>query len=174
MQISEDGSYVYFVATGKLAAGAVQGQPNLYVTHNGEAPVFIATLTEKDHTDWLNGSANKAGPEINTAVVTPNGAQLAFISEQSLPTVNFPSAYDNQQAAAGECQGQLEDGEDESGMCREVYLYQHQNPEPRVRVVQPHRGTTSRTIKPHPTCVPGVCFLSSARSFVGRDALLRK
>ena len=30
---SEDGSYVYFVAEGHLAGGALGGQPNLYVWH---------------------------------------------------------------------------------------------------------------------------------------------
>ena len=53
VQISEDGSYVYFVADGKLAGGAVAGEPNLYVSHEGGAPVFIAALGAKDATDWL-------------------------------------------------------------------------------------------------------------------------
>jgi hypothetical protein len=123
VQISNDGSYVYFVAEGKLATGATQGEPNLYVTHEDGAPVFIASLAPKDQTDWLNGDAEKAGPELNTAVATPKGSQLAFISERSLPTVNFPSGYDNQQAPAGDCQTELTNHEHESGMCREVYLY---------------------------------------------------
>jgi hypothetical protein len=123
VQISEDGSYVYFVADGKLATGATQGEPNLYVSHNGEAPVFIATLTQRDKTDWLNGGSEEAGPEINTAVVTPNGGQLAFISERDLPTANFPTGYDTHQATVGECETELEDHELESGACREVYLY---------------------------------------------------
>src|SRR4029077_18445961 len=40
---SEDGSYVYFVAVGALASGAVAGQPNLYLFHAGTM-TFIATL----------------------------------------------------------------------------------------------------------------------------------
>jgi hypothetical protein len=123
VQISEDGSYVYFVAEGKLATGAVQGEPNLYVTHEDQAPVFIAALALKDQTDWLNGGIEMAGPEPNSAVTTPGGNRLAFTSERSLPTVNFPSGYDNQQAAAGDCETELENHEHESGACREVYLY---------------------------------------------------
>jgi WD40-like Beta Propeller Repeat len=40
----EDGAYVYFVAEGDLAAGAEPGKANLYVSHDGETPQFIATL----------------------------------------------------------------------------------------------------------------------------------
>jgi hypothetical protein len=117
-QISEDGSYVYFVAHGKLAPKAVEGEPNLYVSHEGGAPVFIATLGVEDETDWLNGgNASEAGPEINTAVVTPSGAQLAFISEDAL------TPYDNEQAEPGDCDAKVESHGTESGMCREVYVY---------------------------------------------------
>ncbi len=123
VQISEDGSYVYFVAEGKLAAGAVQGEPNLYVSHDGGPPVLITTLAAKDNSDWLNLGISYAGPEINTAVVTPSGGELAFVSERPLPTVNFPSGYDNQQATAGDCEATLENQEHETGACREVYLY---------------------------------------------------
>ena len=48
---SEDGEDVYFVAGGVLAgasSGGVlpqEGQPNLYLKHGEEAPVFIATLS---------------------------------------------------------------------------------------------------------------------------------
>ncbi len=35
MGSSEDGSYVYFVATGVLASGAVKGGDNLYLLHDG-------------------------------------------------------------------------------------------------------------------------------------------
>jgi hypothetical protein len=126
VQVSGEGSYVYFVADGALAVGAVQGEPNLYVSHEGGAPVFIATLAEHgDITDWLDAGIENAGPEVNTAVVNPAGSQLAFISERSLPTVNFPKGYDAQQAQpnVGECETELETNEVESGMCREVYLY---------------------------------------------------
>ena len=44
------------------------------------------------------GGLAGSGPEVNTAVVTPGGTRLAFISERSLPTANFPAGYDNEQA----------------------------------------------------------------------------
>jgi hypothetical protein len=116
--ISEDGSYVYFVAEGRLAAGAAQGQPNLYVSHDGGGPVFIATLGGTDKTDWLNIDPERAGPEINTAVATPAGSRLAFISERPL------TGYDNRQAGPGECETELESQEVESGACREAFLYE--------------------------------------------------
>jgi hypothetical protein len=118
--ISEDGSYVYFVADGVLATGtgAVQGQPNLYVSHDGGAPVFVATLGGTDVTDWLNSGAEEAGPEINSAVLSPSGGQLAFISEREL------TGYDNRQAAPGDCEAELGNNERESGACREIFLYE--------------------------------------------------
>ena len=68
-----------------------QGKPNLYVSHDGGAPVFIATLATNDQGDWhAGGAAGEGGPEENTAVVTPDGSRLAFLSEKSLPTVELP------------------------------------------------------------------------------------
>jgi hypothetical protein len=141
-QISEDGSYVYFVANGVLtnaanARGEYAKQGNcssesqvgncsLYVSHEGGPPVFIATLIGKDKTDWLGNSSEEAGPEVNTAVVTPNasrlatpnGSRLAFISEARL------TGYDNEQTQAGQCQTRPGHGAGkESGACREVFMY---------------------------------------------------
>ena len=113
VQVSEDGSYVYFVADGKLAAGAVKEAPNLYVSHDGGAPVFIATLSTNDASDW------ERGPGAGTAVLTPGGTRLAFASEESL------TGYDNQQAEHGECEGPFGSDVPETGhgKCREVYLF---------------------------------------------------
>ncbi len=124
VQISEDGSYVYFVADGDLAGKAVAGQPNLYVSHEGGAPRFIATLSPNDSSDW-HGVASRiegedeSGPETNNAVVAPNGTRLAFLSEQSL------TGYDNEQAEPGECEGSVgaAPNNHEFGKCQEVYLY---------------------------------------------------
>jgi hypothetical protein len=119
VQISEDGSYVYFVASGDLATGATAGQPNLYVTHDNGVPVFIAKLAANDVGDWHSGGAeNEGGPEQNTAVVTPTGDRLAFLSENSL------TGYDNEQAEPGECEGKIGGVfRAETGRCQEVYLY---------------------------------------------------
>ncbi|MGA2163722.1 MAG: hypothetical protein ABSH36_04560 [Solirubrobacteraceae bacterium] len=120
VQISEDGSYVYFVADGRLAEGAVAGVPNLYASHEGGAPVLIATLAEEDQSDWANreGYGTFASPVTNTAAVSPDGKHLAFISALSL------TGYDNEQAEPGECEQQsVFSKKEEAGECREVYLY---------------------------------------------------
>jgi hypothetical protein len=91
--IAEDGSYFYFVASGSLALGATEGQPNLYVVHDGGAPSFIATL----------GNSSTGGhpeswawtPEWQTARVSPNGRYIGFNSVMSL------TGYDNTDANTG-------------------------------------------------------------------------
>jgi hypothetical protein len=83
---SADGSYVYFVATGVLASGAVPGGDNLYVSHGG-ATSFIATLEGGDNSDWLGANDNFTA--IYTARATPDGRHLAFDSTASL------TGYDN-------------------------------------------------------------------------------
>jgi hypothetical protein len=130
-QISEDGSYVYFVANGVLAANVgangthatpgncitpdsshypVTGTAcNLYVSHDGGEPVFIATLSFRDGSDW------QSGPGGDTAALEPGptgGAHLAFASRESL------AGYDNQRAQTGKCEGRTA-----GGKCPEVYLY---------------------------------------------------
>ena len=74
---SADGSYVYYVALGKLAAGATNGEPNLYVRHNGTK--FIATLNPGDSCDWTS---------CLTSRVSTNGQFLAFNSINSLTGYN--------------------------------------------------------------------------------------
>jgi hypothetical protein len=62
VDISEDGSYVYFVAEGELAARAVSGQPNLYLEHEG-AITLVATLSSVgDNTDWPRSCINDRAP----------------------------------------------------------------------------------------------------------------
>jgi DNA-binding beta-propeller fold protein YncE len=128
VQISEKGSYVYFVAKGALKgvhgealqndAGnePVAGKDNLYVSHEGGAPTFIATLATGDESDWHAGFTTESGPENNTAVVNPSGTRLAFLSERSL------TGYDNKQALSGECESGV-GGEEEAGRCQEIFLY---------------------------------------------------
>jgi hypothetical protein len=111
MQISEDGSYVYFVAKGDLAGVAKSGQPNLYVSHGGVLR-FIATLAEDDN--YLGGEWSELEHQTDRSSVSPDGTRLAFVSEQSL------TGYDNEQAEAGDCQKEYYE---QTGQCREVYLY---------------------------------------------------
>jgi hypothetical protein len=103
-QISEDGSYVYFVAKDALkgthgeslsnAAGKepVEEEDNLYLDHYEHGTwttAFIATLSAGDTSDW------EEGPGGDSAVLAPDasglagGARLAFTSDQSL------TGYDN-------------------------------------------------------------------------------
>jgi len=95
----EDGSYVYFVADGVLTEGKnaedkepVDGQPNLYVRHEGVTR-FIATLANEDD-DFTDGSEGddgdwQADPGRRTAEVTPDGNSIVFMSRMSL------TGYDN-------------------------------------------------------------------------------
>ncbi len=84
---SEDGSYLYFVATGKLAEGATEGQPNLYLLREGST-VFIATLAVEDEGSEAYGEGSfgdwEPGLGHRTAQVTPNGHSIVFESVRPL------------------------------------------------------------------------------------------
>jgi len=131
-QISEEGQYVYFVAKGALrgehgealrnsvGAEPVAGEDNLYVAHEGGAPGFIATLSPGDQGDWDLGGEQEAlgGPAINSAVVSPNGKYLAFLSESSL------TGYDNRSAEPADCGSTNTAGEFTPQLkCGEVFVY---------------------------------------------------
>jgi hypothetical protein len=116
---SEDGSYVYFVATGVLSeapnsqgAVAVAGADNLYAWHEGQTR-FLAGLGGEDASDWA------IDPTVQSARVTAGGGHLAFLSTNSL------SGYDNTIGEGSHCQ--LESLEKAtlvgSAKCAEVYLY---------------------------------------------------
>ncbi len=109
--ISEDGSYAYFVATGVLANGGIRGEDNLYLlTYSmGEwSTAYIATLSKEDEKTWYAPEAGSQDPQPNlTGVasrVSPNGRYFAFMSERSL------TGYDNADAVSGQSD-------------EEVYLY---------------------------------------------------
>jgi hypothetical protein len=93
--VSNDGSYVYFVAEGVFAAGATNGKPNLYVWHEGMTS-FVATLEAGDTSDapdWLKQSNTFVK---RTSEVTPDGTHLVFMSMLSL------TGYDNTDAKTGQ------------------------------------------------------------------------
>jgi hypothetical protein len=109
MGASEDGSYVYFVATGVLANGAVKGADNVYVLHDSEGnwtTMYIATLAGEDEKSWRGAGESHEIPsaeEINgvnlrfvSSRVSPNGRFLAFMSERPL------TGYDNLDAVSGQ------------------------------------------------------------------------
>ncbi len=74
---SEDGSRLYFVATGALVSGATAGQPNLYEWHGG-ATSLVATLGAEDSQDWTTDMGNR------DAETTPDGRSVTFMSGQNL------------------------------------------------------------------------------------------
>lgn len=90
---SDDGQYVYFVATGKLATGATSGALNLYLEHGG-AITYIAALDPADANAWGQIASTVAGGGI-TARVSPSGRYLAIQSVARL------TAYDNFNPGAG-------------------------------------------------------------------------
>jgi hypothetical protein len=127
---SEDGSYVYFVAEGDLAEGAVSGKPNLYLHHAGNL-TFIASLEpgtprgvegEEEGGDSLDWAGNEPqeyslhietlGPSEHRVRVSPDGTHFAFESERSL------TGYDNEPAEPKDCEIK-----GVSRPCREIYVY---------------------------------------------------
>ncbi len=118
--VSEDGSYVYFVANGVLSAtpnaegeaatpGDCVNKPsarvtnircNLYVLHNNggvwEAPRFIALLSGEDEATWYTQEIY-GPPDLGkiASSASPNGRYFAFMSERSL------TGYDNRDAVSG-------------------------------------------------------------------------
>ncbi len=96
--VSEDGSHVYFVATGVLASNANEagksatpGADNLYLKVSGTT-TFIGTLSPEDgeaanpFTGYRPGSNGdwQAALGHRTADVTPDGRAIVFMSDQPL------------------------------------------------------------------------------------------
>jgi hypothetical protein len=92
--VAGDGSSVYFVSPAALAAGAQEGEPNLYVERAGTLE-FIATLSRRDVLDWTPNF------EERTSRLTADGDHLAFLSQASL------TGYDNTDAITGEAVSEL-------------------------------------------------------------------
>ncbi len=85
---SEDGSYLYFVAESALTAGAVAGERNLYVRHEGLTRL-VTVLSPEDGHDWATDLGTLS------ARVSPNGRWAEFMSQKSL------TGYDNRDAISG-------------------------------------------------------------------------
>ncbi len=135
--VSEDGSYVYFVAQGSLVAGAPSGEGvfDIYAWHDGEVKL-IASTTAGDYFVRPNSQYESEQrfiakgydlTKFGRTRVSPSGRYLAFESSASL------TGYDNRPARAGDCQqlaalGNAGSGiyENEPGACVEVYEYDYQ------------------------------------------------
>ena len=107
--VSKDGAYVYFVARGVLAGapGAVSGEDNLYLLHDGGgvwSTSLIATLSPKDENSWYQEEAGLPDLSRISSRVSPDGRYLAFMSSRPL------TGYDNTDAASAHAD-------------EEVYLY---------------------------------------------------
>jgi hypothetical protein len=97
--VSEDGSYVYFVANGVLPGvpanergeTAMAGRPNFYVRRAG-ATKLIAVLSSDDSPDWAGGYGTL---NYLTARVSGNGRWLSFMSDRPL------TGFDNRDATSG-------------------------------------------------------------------------
>jgi hypothetical protein len=112
---SRDGSILYFVARGVLAAGATAGEPNLYVSEEGTIQ-FVATFSgTNDQFNWQAYFNRYAGTS-KTSVVSDNGT-LVITSSAPL------TGYDNQAVGPGQC------GNGSPGQrCFELYRYQPGGP----------------------------------------------
>jgi hypothetical protein len=77
---TQDGSFIFFTATGDLAAGATSGAENLYVEHNGKIEFIVS---------------GAAIGMLDNFYVTPDGRHAAFLSRASL------TGYDNHNPVTG-------------------------------------------------------------------------
>jgi hypothetical protein len=132
LDVSEDGSVVYFVAEGDLAGAAVSGQPNLYVSRDGGTPTFIATLAPArdfafdrerngDSNDWNPLVDTELGPAVSAVRETPDGEHFAFLSIEKL------TGYDNQPVEPQDCkESNFRTTAPEFVPCAELYVYNAQ------------------------------------------------
>jgi hypothetical protein len=110
---SRDGSYIYFVANGRLVENkGIDGQPNLYMIHAGSQPVFITTLDSRGSCNFSNHeSADSCDwspvPGTREAYVTPDGKHMAFMSTNRLSTINFPNGYDTLDQETGQADSEV-------------------------------------------------------------------
>ncbi len=97
---SEDAKRIYFVSTEDLAAGASEGEPNLYLYEAGEGGAsyrFVASIAgeDADLTPGFEGfSAVSQEPLSHAARVSPDGLHAAFVAHTQ------PTGYDNTDAAS--------------------------------------------------------------------------
>ena len=113
---SKDASRVYFASEEDLAAGATEGEPNIYLDEDG-ALTFVATVAPLDAhggptPETFDGRAPVlgSGGRNRGSRVSPDGRHVVFMS-RSKALSEATAGYDNTDAVSGK--------ED-----REVYIYQ--------------------------------------------------
>ncbi|HEX5593480.1 MAG TPA: hypothetical protein VFX35_09040 [Solirubrobacterales bacterium] len=103
VNISADGSNVYFISESEIGGHGNAGSPNLYVWSGGGAPEFIATVAANDlistsgiegsypnltnWTDWAVTpfrSNSEVGPGGDSSRTTPDGDVLVFESKEEI------------------------------------------------------------------------------------------
>lgn len=100
--ISEDGSYVYFAATGQLVLGKGNTQAtneskkemNVYVAHAGTL-AFAGTITLGEAQNDGSGAALLTFFHLWSSRVTPDGRHLSFVSKTNV------TGYNNSDAVTG-------------------------------------------------------------------------
>jgi hypothetical protein len=123
---SEDGSYLYFVATAVLSGEeenaakekAVAGKDNLYLYHEGKTK-FIANLAGPSKSDPGDQGDWDHQPRGLTARVSPDGRHLAFLSVEAEKL----AGYDNEIAKGEQCQFDQIFGPYGGPLCPQAFLY---------------------------------------------------
>lgn len=111
---SEDGSYVYFAASGVLAPGATydlgnsKGGTNLYMWHDGEIRFISTNYDSENYISALDDRHSR---------VSPNGLYLVFEEEEHSLT-----GIDNRPLSQFTCERER-DGFSAQDYCSEVYEY---------------------------------------------------
>jgi hypothetical protein len=142
VNISEDGSHVYFVSQSPINGEGEAGKPNLGVwSAANENAKFIATVAEGDIqssgfnqepglTTWPKAIspnvARDVGRSMDHSRTTPDGTVFAFETTAQL------SAFDNTEASPADCGVKPESGQPNSTPgehCDEVYRYDAESEE---------------------------------------------
>jgi hypothetical protein len=128
VNVSEDGSHVFFTSPSQYNGEGEAGKPNLYVWSRADESIkYIFTVAERDIdnygangeaglTNWtrsLIGKSFSQGRPMDHSRTTPDGEAFAF--ESSAP----PPGFDNTEAKPADC-GVFYKGKQP---CNEVYLY---------------------------------------------------
>ena len=125
--ISEDGSYVYFVAKGALTGAeqnsigqkAQAGQANLYLQHEGEVS-FVAGLSLLDEWVW------ETQPKVQRARVSEDGRHLAFVSVNAEELAGYDNLLDEDIGGGEHCQENVNEpltGLIGSPLCPQAFIY---------------------------------------------------